>query len=600
MLLVGFLGNSISSYYVSRDSVRKTITESSLPLTSDNLYSVIQRDLLKPIFISSMMANDAFLRSWAVEGEPEVESVQRYLHEIRREFGTVTSFFVSERTRNYYHPDGILKEVREDDPRDEWYFRVREMEEPFEINVDPDKANEDTMTIFINYRVYDFDGEHIGAAGTGLTVSRVNTLIEEYEEKFGRDIFFANPDGTIVLTGKNGRGPAYRSLQEIPGLSKHVAGILAESEEDVMYERNGDRYFLNSRFVPELNWFLIVEQTEDVLLAPLRETLFLNICLALLITGIVAAVCGSAIHRHQKKLQFRNEELTRMNREVELQREELARTARELTLANKSLSMLDREKDDFLGIVAHDLRNPLNGVLGFCEEIRLNLPEEDGESRAFLKEIRNCGREMLGLVDDILNVSAIEGFNGDLDLQPVNWNRLAQDVEERFRGEANRKKMSLELTLDDAADFEVLTRDKWMAICLNNLVSNALKFGPAGSIVTIETRKGTNRVELSVRDQGPGLKPEEVERVFEKFVKLSAVPTGTEASSGLGLYIVKKMCQRLGATVRVESEFGGGARFVIEHPIYDEANPSPLVSGSPEITSGPVGVEPGFGRALPD
>lgn len=126
LLLIGFVANSISNYMVSRHNVRKTITESSLPLTSDNIYSVIQRDLLQPIFISSMMGNDAFLREWTIAGEKDIAPIQRYLNEIVREYNTVTSFFVSENTRNYYYAGGLLKQVSEDEPRDEWYFRVRD------------------------------------------------------------------------------------------------------------------------------------------------------------------------------------------------------------------------------------------------------------------------------------------------------------------------------------------------------------------------------------------------------------------------------------------------------------------------------------------
>ncbi len=199
LLLTGFLINSISSYWVSRNNVRKTIVESSLPLTSDNVYSEIQRDLLRPIFISSLMANDTFLRDWVIAGEEEIDPIVRYLNEIRVKYGTITSFFVSEQTKNYYHYSGVLKQVSEEDWRDSWYFRVRDMDQPYEINVDPDLANRDEMTIFINYRVYDFGGRFIGATGVGLTVGSVNRLISSYEAKFNRQIYFTNNEGRIGI-----------------------------------------------------------------------------------------------------------------------------------------------------------------------------------------------------------------------------------------------------------------------------------------------------------------------------------------------------------------------------------------------------------------
>ena len=122
---------------------------SELPLTSDNVYSEIQRDLLPSIFIASLMANDTFLRSWVIGGEKDPASITRYLKEISEKYNTMTSFFVSEKSRIYYQAKGILKKVSPDSPRDVWFFRVRKMDPIYEINVDPDMANHDTMTIFL-------------------------------------------------------------------------------------------------------------------------------------------------------------------------------------------------------------------------------------------------------------------------------------------------------------------------------------------------------------------------------------------------------------------------------------------------------------------
>ena len=156
LICAGFLATSLVSYFVSRDAIRESITSTELPLTSDNVYSEIQKDLIRPILISSMMARDTFLRDWALGGETEVDQVTRYLNEIMAQYGTVSSFFVSESTGRYYSIKGILKTVAKDEPRDSWYYRVRDMKDPYEINVDPDLANRDTLTIFINYRVFDY------------------------------------------------------------------------------------------------------------------------------------------------------------------------------------------------------------------------------------------------------------------------------------------------------------------------------------------------------------------------------------------------------------------------------------------------------------
>lgn len=147
LLIAGFLVTSLARFFVSRASLRSEIVLNELPLTSDNIYSEIRHDLLRPVFISALMATDAFLRDWVLSGESDVRLVVKYLKEIQTQHDTFTSFFVSEESRNYYHADGVLKTISPNEPRDAWYFRVRAMTGDYEINVDPDLANKDAMTI---------------------------------------------------------------------------------------------------------------------------------------------------------------------------------------------------------------------------------------------------------------------------------------------------------------------------------------------------------------------------------------------------------------------------------------------------------------------
>ena len=118
LLIIGFATTSLISYYVSRGSLHNQIITSDLPLTSDNIYSEIQRDLLRPVLISSMMANDTFLRNWILNGEKDVGQITQYLSWIKVKYNTFTSFFISDKTRIYYHAGGILKSIKEDEPRD--------------------------------------------------------------------------------------------------------------------------------------------------------------------------------------------------------------------------------------------------------------------------------------------------------------------------------------------------------------------------------------------------------------------------------------------------------------------------------------------------
>lgn len=316
ILVGGFLTTGLLSYLISLSILREQITSEALPLTSDNVYSEIQRDILKPVFISSFMAQDAFLRDWVLNGEQEVAQITRYLKEIKQRYNTITSFFVSEKTRIYYHADGILKKVDPREERDIWYFRVRKMQTDYEINVDPDLANRDTMTIFINYRVYDYAGTYIGVTGVGLSVSSLISLMEDYDQRYRRNIYFIDAQGNIVLHGYTFPDTA-ANIYDIEGISSLAAEILSDTKHSFEYSRNSRTVYLNSRFVPELNWYLLVEQTEDRAGGQILNALLINMAICAFITAVIVTITVLSINIYQKITQKQQDELQKKNKALE-------------------------------------------------------------------------------------------------------------------------------------------------------------------------------------------------------------------------------------------------------------------------------------------
>lgn len=302
LLIVGFLATSLASYYVSRSSLRAQITLSELPLTSDTIYSEIQRDLLQPVLISSMMAHDTLLRDWIIEGERNENDVTRYLEEIRKRYAMVTAFLVSDRTQIYYHADGILKRVSEDEKRDEWYYNVRAMEPDYEINVDLDMANKDTLTIFINYKIYDYDENFLGATGVGITLDSIMQRIEDYQERYNRRVYFVDREGYVTFCG-----PSFDSdvgnINGMEGLSSISKEILSSESATFQYTAQGKITHLNTRFVPDLQLYLFVEQTEKEATRKILNALVINLILCAIITAIVLALTNLTIAAYQRRLE---------------------------------------------------------------------------------------------------------------------------------------------------------------------------------------------------------------------------------------------------------------------------------------------------------
>lgn len=302
LLCLGFMVTAVANYMAARNLIRQSIVDSELPLTSDNIYSEIQKDLVRPIFISSMMAGDTFLRDWMLNGEKDVSKISRYLGEVKQRYGAHTSFLVSDQSRNYYQADGLLKQVSPESDRDVWYYRVRDMKTPYEINVDPDMANMDALTIFVNYRVLDYKERFLGATGVGLAVDSVRRLINDYQQRYRRMIYFVDQKGQLILFA--GPHPAGSNIRQIEGLDKLADTILAGKEGAYEYHAKGNTtQLLNVRYIPELHWYLFVEKQEDEALGGIRRTLYLNLLISVAVTGLVLLLVSIAIKRYQERIE---------------------------------------------------------------------------------------------------------------------------------------------------------------------------------------------------------------------------------------------------------------------------------------------------------
>lgn len=339
LLLIGFFATSFASYYTSRSSLRTKIKESELPLTADNIYSEIQRDLLNPVLVSSFMATDTFLRDWLLSGEKDPETIRRYLNDIQNKYGTFTSFLVSDKTNIYYHTKGVLKKISPEAVRDKWYYRVKSMKQPYELNVDPNLANKDAMTIFVNYKVFDYENNFIGATGVGLSIQAVKTLIKKYQAKYKRNIYFINQEGDTVLYAQN-FSSIKKNISQMSGLQNLTTDILSKKEVTSSFNRDGQTVHLNTRYLPRLKWFLIVEQPDDDAVQEIYNALLVNLAICTIISAIIITLIIALINAYRKKLHFLDAEDQRLSKLTREQATQILNTNEELTTALEEVKHL--------------------------------------------------------------------------------------------------------------------------------------------------------------------------------------------------------------------------------------------------------------------
>ncbi|MBF0132622.1 MAG: hybrid sensor histidine kinase/response regulator [Magnetococcales bacterium] len=237
----------------------------------------------------------------------------------------------------------------------------------------------------------------------------------------------------------------------------------------------------------------------------------------------------------------------------------------ELLKQRERLVELNRLKDKFLGMAAHDLRNPLNAICGLSDML-LNLKLTEDERHRFITTILNVGDQMLTLVDDLLDVSVIESGAFEIHRHPGSLEELLPSRIELFRFAAEKKSIHFNVYLSEPCMVQL--DEGRMSQVADNLISNAIKFSHAGTQVTIRTGHDETKTWFQVEDQGPGLSDVDQARLFGTFQKLSARPTGQEKSTGLGLAIVKKIVDAHHGEITVKSVVGEGSVFTVSIPIH--------------------------------
>src|SRR5581483_7286593 len=259
-------------------------------------------------------------------------------------------------------------------------------------------------------------------------------------------------------------------------------------------------------------------------------------------------------------------------RDVTAQRREEAERAQLTDLvAQRNLELLhaNRAKSDFLANMSHELRTPLNSIIGFTEVLA---DEKFGPVNArqarFLSNVLGSGRHLLGLINDLLDFSKIEAGRLDVALEPCALGALVVEAMATLQPLADARRIALDLDAGGAPAIPAVRADpRRCKQVLYNLLSNAIKFTPEGGRVACRLSVSGSRVRAAVTDTGPGIKPDDVAKLFEPFTQLDRGPGSALGGTGLGLALTRRLVALMGGTVGVESEPGRGSTFWIELPV---------------------------------
>jgi len=264
-----------------------------------------------------------------------------------------------------------------------------------------------------------------------------------------------------------------------------------------------------------------------------------------------------------------------LENKVAARTQELQQKNQELLQLNQALIKLNQEKNEFLGIAAHDLKNPLSSIQGLADLIQtsfeegFSITEAIQEVISFARMIAISSHQMYELITNLLDVNAIESEQLKLSLRPLNLYQAVNTVINNYQVRAQNKDIKLHFQAQEMV-YPVLVDDIAIRQILDNLVSNAIKYSPLGKNITSRLSQNENEIHWEVQDEGPGLSIEDQQQLFSKFCRLTPKPTGEEHSTGLGLFIVKKLVEALNGKVECKSRLGQGATFRVTFPKVNE------------------------------
>ncbi len=228
----------------------------------------------------------------------------------------------------------------------------------------------------------------------------------------------------------------------------------------------------------------------------------------------------------------------------------------------KRMEDVSLEKDRLMGILAHDIRNPLTVIQTYGILLQNH---SDPTVREFVEPILRKAKLASALVNDLLDAQAIEHGTVNLKLEEVMLESVLRESIANFSGPAKEKHIEVHL-LVETPNVQIVSDAFRLEEIFNNLISNAIHYSPRETMIMLTLRTDTEAVEVSIRDQGLGISAEDQEKLFKVFGKTSNQTTGGEKSHGLGLYIVKKIMDLFAGQIKVVSEPGKGTNFVLRFP----------------------------------
>jgi len=252
----------------------------------------------------------------------------------------------------------------------------------------------------------------------------------------------------------------------------------------------------------------------------------------------------------------------------------------DLEKRNKQLEDLHQLKNEFMGMAAHDIRNPLASVMACADLIESIAPSASpARVQMFAGQISGAARRINAIITNLLDVNAIDSGQRNINIASHDLSAIVERVVQQNALKAGSKQINLQFVPSGGPALAAIDESAAEQV-LDNIISNAVKYSPSGRTVTARLVRSASSMRVEVQDEGPGLSAEDQAKMFRKFCRLSPKPTAGEPSTGLGLWIVKQLTESMHGTIRCESALEKGSTFIVQWPARSSAGSSSGVSAA--------------------
>ncbi len=393
--------------------------------------------------------------------------------------------------------------------------------------------------------------------------------------------FITDADGTILAQSGSlpdikfsGRNVFYNMDEQVYPHMGSFRNVIEASNDSAMISTDvqidGKDYYLLYARLPEYDWSLLMLVDSDEVAGSTAELIssLLRIFIIFLIVLLVALLAVfffvSRFHRNRKILILKeqNEKI------LESKNLELEKSQHETELALDTANLATKAKSQFLANMSHDIRTPMNAIVGVAKLMENSLDDPDRELY-YIKKLQSSSQYMLGLINDVLDMSKIEAGEVRINYEPVKIADQVGQIESIIRSQANEKGQSFTLRVNDLSHEYVIGDSVRLRQVFLNLLTNAVKYTqPGGDILFELTELACDvpdhaRIQTRVKDNGHGMSAEFLDHIFEPFTREVSSVTNRIQGTGLGMCIAKNIVDLMGGTISVESELDKGSCFEV-------------------------------------